>query len=103
MVGRGAATLARAALPSSILVEQEDGIYWVRDADLERVKKLLGLRVEGVAAGFDAETWSAYAAELHKKKVAIGMRKGNVVRVATPQSRARARPLCARTVHLEPS
>jgi hypothetical protein len=73
-------SLPRSALPSVILFEERDGIYWLRGADLERAKKLLNLRVEGVAAGFDAITWSVYLHDLARQKVALGIRDGNTVR-----------------------
>ncbi len=95
--------LARGALPSHILFEEQDGIYWLRGSDLERAKRLLGLRVEGTAAGFDRLSWSIYVGELSKQKIAVGIRQGNVVRTVHLQRTRNPRPLQSTRISLTPT
>jgi hypothetical protein len=96
-------SIARGALPSCILFEEQDGIFWLRGPDLERVKKLLGLRVDGDAAGFDHITSSTYVDELSKQRVAVGIRQGNLVRTIQLQPTKNPRPLPSTPASLAPA
>lgn len=95
--------IARGALPSHILFEEYDGIYWLRGTDLERAKKLLGLRCDGKAMGFDRITWLIYVEQLAKQRIAVGIRQGNVVRTVHLQRTSNLRPLRSTPINLMPA
>lgn len=95
--------IARGALPSHILFEEDDGIYWLRGTDLERAKKLLGLRCDGNAVGFDRVDWLIYVGDLSKQRIAVGIRQGNVVRSVHLQRTTNLRPLRSTPISLTPA
>ena len=96
-------SIARAALPSHILFEEQDGIYWLRGTDLERSKKLLGLRVDGNVAGFDRLTWCIYVGDLAKQRIPVGLRQGNIVRTVHLQRPTIFRPVRSTPTNLAPA
>lgn len=94
--------IARGALPSCILFEENDGIYWLRGTDLERAKTLLGLRCDGKAVGFDRMTWLIHVEDLVKRRIAVAIRQGNWVRTVHLQRTTNLRPLRSTPINLAP-
>lgn len=93
--------IARGALPSHILFEEDDGVYWLRGTDLERAKTLLGLCYDSKAVGFDRVTWLIHVEDLAKRRIAVGIRQGNVVRTVHLQRTRNPRPLRSTRINLD--
>jgi hypothetical protein len=97
-----ARTIPRKSLPSQILFDERDGIYWLRGEYLEQAGHLLGLRYEGVAVGFDYPTWSIYVRDLAQRKIAIGVLQGGEVRDVRIRATNRLRLPTTATIDLAP-
>ncbi len=69
----------RRSLPSAILFEEQDGLFWLRGQHLDRARSPLGLRCESPSVGFDRLTWSAYVANLASKRIPIGVARGSTI------------------------
>lgn len=72
--------LAREAYPSHILFEEQAGFYWLRGKDLAHTRNILPIKSIADSVGFDQATVSAFAKQLNKKGIEVGILKGNAVR-----------------------
>lgn len=95
--------MARRAAPSAILFEEQDDLYWLRGDDLQRAKEPLGLRCDSASAGFDRITWSAYVADLAKKRIPIGLMRGNTISAVHLQAIQKPSQLRSIAVDLMPN
>ena len=75
--------LPRHALPDGVLFEERDGLLWLDGESLAAFQSLTGQRFDCERVGFDKRDAFAYVDAVLRKGVAVGVRRGQEVRMLT--------------------